>query len=134
MNTGPIEDRLAIRELIETFAVGAMRIDLDIWGSTWAEEGSWNLPSLEQPAVGKSTILATFKEKLAYVDFMSMIAFPTELAIDGDSATGKAYSRELIYTKDGSQKIVIGCFHDEYVKRDGRWYFLSRDFEIIGLG
>lgn len=133
MNVGPIEDRLAIRELIETFAVGAMHIDTDIWGSTWAEEGSWNLPSLSEPAVGKDTILATFGEKLAYVEFMSMIAFPTELVIEGDRARGKAYSRELIYTKGGDQKVVIGYFNDEYVKRDGRWYFLSRDFNILGV-
>jgi hypothetical protein len=133
MNTGPVEDRLAIRELIETFAVGAMHVDPDIWGSTWAEDGAWKLPSLEEPAVGKANILATFDEKLAYVEFMSMVAFPAELVIDGDRATGKAYSRELIYTKGGEQKVVIGYFDDEYVKREGQWYFLSRTFNILGI-
>ena len=133
MNTGPVEDRLAIRELIETFAVGAMHVDPDIWGSTWAEDGAWKLPSLEEPAVGKADILATFDEKLAYVEFMSMIAFPAELVIEGDRATGKAYSRELIYTKGGEQKVVIGYFDDEYVKREGQWYFLSRTFNILGI-
>ena len=132
MNTGPIEDRLAIRELIETFAVGAMRIDLDIWGSTWAEEGSWKLPSMNEPAVGKANVLATFKEKMAYVDYMSMISFPYDLKIDGDRATGKAYCRELIYPKNGGKLIVIGYFHDEYVKRNGHWYFLTRTYEVMG--
>ena len=133
MNTGPIEDRLAIRELIETFAVGAMHIDPEAWGDTWAEEGSWKLPSMDAPAVGKSTIIETFRQKLAYVEFMSMIAFPAELAVEGDRATGKAYSRELIVTKEGEQKIVVGYFDDEYVKREGRWYFLSRTFNILGI-
>ncbi len=133
MNTGPVEDRLAIRELIETFAVGAMHVDLDIWGSTWAEEASWKLPSMDEPAVGKADILEKFGEKLAYVDFMSMIAFPAELTIDGDRATGKSYSRELIYTKTGDQKVVVGYFNDEYVKREGRWLFLSRTFNILGI-
>jgi len=133
MNVGPVEDRLAIRELIETFAVGAMHIDAEMWGSTWAEEGSWKLPSMSEPAVGKSDIVATFREKLAYVKFMSMIAYPAELVIDGDRARGKAYSRELIYTKNDDKKVVIGFFTDEYVKRDGRWYFLSRVFEVMGV-
>ena len=132
MNIGPVEDRLAIRELIETFAVGAMRIDPDIWGSTWAEEGSWKLPSMTEPAKGKSNILAAFKEKMAYVNFMSMISFPANLVIDGDRARGKAYCRELIFPKGGGQKIVVGCFEDEYVKRDGCWYFLSRSYEVMG--
>ena len=133
MNTGPVEDRLAIRELLETFAVGAMHIDLDIWGGTWAEEGSWKLPSMDEPAVGKADILATFKEKMAYVDYMSMISFPADLVIEGETAKGKAYCRELIYTKTGEQRVVIGYFLDEYVKRDGCWYFLSRDYQVIGL-
>jgi hypothetical protein len=133
MNIGPVEDRLAIRELLETFAVGAMHIDPDIWGSTWAEQGSWKLPSMSEPAVGKTDILAIFKEKMAYVDYMSMISFPADLVIDGDSAKGKAYCRELIYTKSGEQKVVVGFFDDEYVKQDGRWYFLSRAYHVMGL-
>ena len=133
MNTVTVEDRLEIRELLETFAVGAMHIDADIWGSTWAENGSWKLPSMSEPAVGKANLVATFREKMAYVDYMSMISFPADLVIDGDKAKGKAYCRELIYTKTGEQKVVVGYFNDEYVKQDGRWYFLSREYQVMGL-
>jgi hypothetical protein len=132
MNIGPVEDRLAIRELIETFAVGAMHVDADIWGSTWAEEGSWKLPSMTEPAKGKSNVLAAFKEKMEYVKFMSMISFPADLVIDGDRALGKAYCQELIFPKSGGQKTVVGRFEDEYEKRNGRWYFLSRVYEVLG--
>ncbi len=132
MNIGPIEDRLAIRELMETFAVGAMHIDTDIWGSTWAEEGVWKLPSMDEPATGKSNVIATFKEKMAYVDLISMISFPADLVIDGDQAHGRSYCRELIFPKGGGQIIVVGYFNDKYVKRDGQWYFLSRFYEVIG--
>lgn len=132
MNSGPIEDRLEIRELIETFAVGAMHVDENIWGGVWAEEGSWKLPSMDEPAVGKSNLVAAFKEKMAYLDYMSMISFPADLVIDGDRARGKAYCRELIYPKAGGRVVVIGYFDDEYVKRGGRWYFLSRVYNVIG--
>jgi SnoaL-like domain len=132
MNAGQLEDRLAIRELIETFAVGAMRIDADIWGSTWAEEGSWKLPSMAEPTMGKRNVVAAFKEKMGYVRIMSMISFPTDLVIDGDRARGKAYCQELIFPKAGGQRFTVGCFDDEYVKRDGRWYFVSRVYEVLG--
>ena len=133
MSKGSVEDRLEIRELVESFAVGAMRIDTETWGSTWAEDGAWKLPSLEEAVRGKDNIIATFREKMAYVDTMSMISFPHALEFDGDSARGQCYCRELIFTKEGGQKILIGCFEDEYVKRDGRWLFLSRTYEIMGL-
>jgi hypothetical protein len=133
MNSGPIEDRLAIRELVEQFAAGAMRIDVDYWGETFAEDGSWKLPSMETAAVGREAVKAAFSQKLAYVDYMSMISFPADLVVEGDRARGKAYCRELIFTKAGDQKIVIGCFNDEYVKIQGRWYFQSREYQVMGV-
>jgi len=36
--TGPLEDRIAIRETMETYAYGVMTKDADIWASTWADE------------------------------------------------------------------------------------------------
>jgi hypothetical protein len=132
MSRGSLEDRLAIRELIETFAVGTMRIDPDLWGSTWAEEGVWGLPSLPEPAKGKTNIVATFKEKLAYVRFISVAAFPSDLVIEGDRARSTTYSQELIFPKTGGSRTVAGYFDDEFVKRDGKWFFLSRIFNVLG--
>ena len=134
MNSGPVEDRLAIRELCEEFAAGAMRINADAWGETWAEEGVWGLPSMETPVAGKQNVIEAFRQKLEYVDFMSIISFPAELNIEGDKATGKCYCRELSYPKAGGQGVVVGCFDDEYVKRDGRWYFTKRIYEVMGKG
>lgn len=132
MNSGPFEDRLELRELIENFANSAMRIDPDAWGANWAEEGYWKLPSMPEAAEGKANIVAAFEKAMAYVNFFSMICTPSDLNIEGDTATGKAYCREQIYTKTGGQVYVVGCYHDEFVKRDGRWLFLKRVYEVIG--
>jgi len=133
MNIGPMEDRLAIRELIETFSAGVMRIDAEYWGELWAPDGAWKLPSLPEDCVGKTNIKEMFREKLAYVDSISMIAFPADLVVDGDTAEGKAYCRELIFTKEGAQKILIGCFDDQYVRLNGRWLFRRREYEILSV-
>lgn len=131
MTTEVIADRLAIRQLIEAFAIGIMRADTDIWGNTWAEEGSWKIPLKDEPAIGRTNIIAVLEEIMARNAFVSMISFPSELVIEGDKAHGKAYAQELIFPKSGGQKTLVGCFHDEYVKRDGRWYFLSRVYESM---
>lgn len=134
MSKGSVEDRLAIRELIETFAVGVTTIDPELWGSTWADEGCWKTPSMPEIVQGKTAVVAKFNEMMAYLQFMSMSAIPspTDLEFDGDTATGKAYCRELIFPKAGGQRIVIGYFDDKYVKRDGRWLFASRIYTVIG--
>lgn len=132
MSTGPIEDRLAIRELLESFACAAMAGDAEKLGSTWSEDGSWKLPSMAEPTQGRQAIIAAFSKVTGYLSFMSMLSVPNELVIEGDSARGKAFCQELIVTKTDEQKIVVGCYSDTYVKRDGRWYFQTRRYEVIG--
>ena len=132
MNSGPVEDRLELRELMETFAVAAMRADSKLLGSTWAEDGVWKLPSMPEPVSGRDKIVESFIKVMAYVDFMSMISVPADLIVEGDIARGKAYCRELIFTKTGDQKVVVGCYDDTYVRTNGQWYFQSRTYEVIG--
>jgi hypothetical protein len=128
-----VEDRLAIRELVEAFTVGIMRLDLEVWAATWAEEGAWMLPSMTEPVKGIASLRAAFREKTGYFRFMSMLFFPTDIVVEGDRARAKAYGQEIILPKAGGQKLCTGCYHDEYVRRGGRWLFLSRDFEVLGL-
>jgi hypothetical protein len=132
MHSGSLEDRLEIRELIEAFAAAAMRVDGDKFAATWAVEGSWKLPSMAEPTRGRDNITAAFIKVMSYLDFMSMLSVPTELVIVGDEARGKAHCQELIFTKAGEHVVVVGCYDDQYVKREGRWVFLSRTYEVIG--
>ena len=44
MNTGPTDDRLAIRELIEHYCNAVNQRDAALWGANWAEDSEWNLP------------------------------------------------------------------------------------------
>jgi uncharacterized protein (TIGR02246 family) len=132
MNTGSIEDRLLIRELLETFATAAMRGDPKRLGSTWSQDGVWKLPSMTEPAKGRDAIIEAFGKATAYLSFMSMISVPTDLVIEGDTAHGKAYCQEIIVTKTNEQKMVVGCYDDTYVRREGRWYFQTRTYEVIG--
>ncbi len=133
MNIGPLEDRVAIRELIDRFAAGVMRKNAAIWGDAWTEDGVWGLPTLPEPRKGKANLIALFEEKMAPTKFISMICSPVDLVIDGDRAHGKCYSQEVIYPHAGGRKFAVGCFADDYLKRDGRWYFTSRIFELIGI-
>jgi len=133
MSKGSIEERLAIRELIERFCAAVIRIDAERFAATFARDGVWILPSVPDGTHGRDNIRRVFAEKLAYVEHIHMLGTPDELVFDGDRASGKTYCRELMFTKSGDQKILIGCFHDEYVKEDGEWLFQSRNYEVIGL-
>ena len=134
MDNDLIEDRLAIEQLIKTSAVGAMRKDPVLWSNTWSEDGCWTIDSLDEPVRGKANVVALFEKLIAGIEFVSMTSFLSNLTIDGDTGRGQVYSQELIFPKAGGRKILVGCFHDEYVKRDERWYFLTRRFETLRRG
>lgn len=60
--TGPFEDRLALRELLETYADAVTQRDADTWGAIWAEDAiparriQWRVhrqnPTLSERSVG----------------------------------------------------------------------------------
>ncbi|WP_321390668.1 nuclear transport factor 2 family protein [Emcibacter sp.] len=131
MSNNPIEDQLAIQELINTFLAACWRKDSTLWGNTFAEDGSWKIDMLDEPVVGREKVVAVYEGLMQHIEFVTITAFANELVIDGDKATGKVYSNENIIRKDGGQMILVGCHHDEYVKHGGRWYFQSRRFETL---
>lgn len=126
-----LAEKLAIRELVERACAAVILKDPDLWLTTWAPNGRWKLPSMDEAVVGKENLIANFIEKMDYVERMHMSAFPEEIIISGNNATAKFCCREEIYTKSGDTKNIIGRYHDEYVKLDESWMFLSRSYEII---
>ncbi len=138
--TGPIEDRVAIRELMDTHAHGVMMRDADIWGAIWAEDAYWALP--EYPDLGgydgKAAIVAAWTQSMQHygLDNMTrpMIYFmqPGAIEVTGDSASAVAYTIE-IYDDPASGKRVYnnGRYDDELRRIDGRWLFTRREYRIV---
>lgn len=129
--TASAAERLAIEDLVNRSLAGVMRKDLALWGNTWADNAFWKIDLLDQPARGRTAIVNVFETIISRMEFVSMTAFVTDVAVDGERATGKAYSQELIFPKSGGVKLLCGCFHDEYVRDGGQWYFQSRIYETL---
>lgn len=130
--TGPFEDRLAIRELLETYADAVTRRDADAWGATWAEDAEWSLPDYPELGTtkGRPAIVAMWIEAMKAYPGIMFEAWPGSIAIDGDRATMRSYTSE-IYDQDGTTMRDRGVYEDTCVKIGGRWLFASRSFRNI---
>ena len=130
INSGPVEDRLAIRELVESYNDAVMRFDGDAWRANWREDAAWTLPG-----AGEITGLANFypiwEQAMNGFAFVGFFASAGPLLVSGDTATGTWYQQEFLHGKDGSKRVVIGKYQDEYVKVDSRWYFQKRVYEVM---
>lgn len=131
MQMASTEDRLAITELVNISVAGVLRKDIALWGGTWAHDGSWKIDMLPEPVKGREAIVEIYANIIRKFDFVSMTAFPTEIAVEGDRGTGKVYGQELMFPKEGGQRILVGCFHDEYVHTAAGWLFQSRTYETL---
>lgn len=130
--TGPAEDRLAIRELLDTYADAVTRCDADDWAATWAEDGEWSLPDYPEMGTtsGKAAIVTMWVAAMKGFPGIMFEAWPGSIEVDGDRAVMRSYTAEVY--DQGDQTIRDrGLYEDVCVKRDGRWLFKSRSFRNI---
>ena len=130
--TGPAEDRLAIRELLETYADAVTRCDAAAWGAVWAEDAEWSLPDYPEIGTtsGRAAIVAMWVEAMKHYPGIIFQAWPGSIEIDGDRATVVSYTSE-VYDQNGVTKRDRGVYHDMCVKENGQWLFQHRTFKNI---
>lgn len=133
--TGPVEDRLAIRELIETYADAVCRVDAVAWGNTWAEDAVWSLP--DYPDIGetrgRAAIIAMWTQAMQHYPGIVFIATPGAIEVDGDRATARSWTSE-VYDQGGVTKRDRGRYEDELVRTAHGWRFSRRVFKNIHRG
>lgn len=130
--TGPAEDRLAIRELLDAYADAVTRCNVAAWGATWAEDGEWSLPDYPEIGTtkGRDAIVAMWVEAMKAYPGIMFEAWPGSIEVDGDHAAVRSYTAE-VYDQDGVTLRDRGAYEDTCVKRDGHWLFKSRSFRNI---
>ena len=134
--TGPFEDRLAIHELVASYGDAVTRRDADAWIANWAEDGVWKLPAIPgmERIEGKVAILEAWLAAMPGWPFQVNIQSPGSIEIDGDTARGHTYTRELNTDTSGKTERWTNRYDDEWVKRNGRWLFKSRSLTVLHIG
>ncbi|MEM7002244.1 MAG: nuclear transport factor 2 family protein [Pseudomonadota bacterium] len=131
ISTGAIEDRLAIRELIESYNDAVMRFDEAAWAENWTEDATWNTG--QGDLTGKGVFVPVWREAMSNFSFVGFFASAGPIIVEGDTAHGTWYQQEFLHQKAGGKMNITGRYEDDYVKRDGRWYFQKRIYSILNM-
>jgi SnoaL-like domain len=114
--TGPLEDRVAIRELMDTHAHGVMTKDAEIWGSIWADDASWSLPDYPDLGAfeGKETIVSGWIESMkVYARSRSMATpqkpLPIPLKFTTSPAPANVSTEPVAMTTYSKSAMANGC-------------------------
>lgn len=133
-HSGPLEDRIAIRELMECYADAVNRVDRHLMTSLWAQDSHWDLSHYPQLGVvsGRDAIMDLWANAMPAYPELSFIAMPGMIQVDGDTAVARTYFSE-VYTdpETAKDKRARACYNDKLVKQDGEWLFAERVFTIL---
>ena len=136
-----LEDRIAIRELIDAYTFCADTRDirghmalftLDTNFEVYMDERS---PTPTQVVAGRENLYPVFNDLNQYFSTMHFNGQST-VRLDGDRATGITYCRAYHLTaKDGTRKLMIAGirYYDTMVKQDGAWLFAERILKVCWL-
>lgn len=127
--TGPIEDQLALRALHDKYADAVFRRDAADWGALWAEDAVWDLAGTT--VSGKDAIVGLWTGAMTTFAFVGFFYQTGAIEVDGDSATGRIYTSEVLEDHEGNLRRTVGRYEDTYVKRGGTWLYQSRSFAIL---
>ena len=133
---GPVEDRLAIHELVAAYGAAVTRDSAEDWSSLWAEDGVWCMPDFPgwELMRGRDAIVATWVEAMKNYPLNINVQTLGAVRVEGAAATGRAYTNELVTDSTGATYRIAGRYDDEYVRHDGRWLFKSRVFKVLHSG
>lgn len=141
--TGPIQDRLEIRELIEAYSDAVMRGDAEDWSKVWAEDSYWSLPEFpgHEEFVGRDAIVKgwiwSMKEygetsRDGGNPTMIYVSTPGMIQVKGNRATARVYTSEIYRIPEtGKRSRVRGRYDDEIMKIDGQWLFTRRIYKVL---
>lgn len=127
LSSGPLEDRIAIRELHDSYGDAVFRRHAEDWAANWAPDAVWNL--MGNDIQGREAIVAVWTQAMGGFKFVAFFTQPGVITIDGDRAQGVVYTHEVLEQQDGKLFRMVGTYTDEYVKSGGRWYFRKRAYK-----
>jgi len=127
-----LEDRAALKALVDTFSVLADRKDVQSQTLLFTEDATVDSYSGDQQTSslkGRQQIGDAFSAFLANFETVYHMNGQQTVALQGDRATGTAYSTVVLIGKEGDRTIrnTAGViYNDEYVRRGDRWLIAKR--------
>lgn len=130
---GPLEDRIAIREVFDTYCDAVTQVDGAVWASLWAEDSRWDLPAVPEigTMIGKKRIVESWHAAMKNYPGLVFTAVPGMIKVTGGTAIARVYTSEVYNDAEGRVRRARGQYDDTLIKENGRWLIKHRVFRVL---
>jgi uncharacterized protein (TIGR02246 family) len=127
--TGPLDDRLAVRERVEAYGDAVFRHDAEAWIACWSDDAVWRLPGMEVST--KPKIKAAWEGAMAGFTLAAFFSTPGSIRVAGEKAEARVYTQETLILRDGAARRIVGAYDDRLVRVGADWLFAERTYAIL---
>lgn len=120
-----------IAQLIHRYADAVIHRNGTQWRSTWAPDAEWDLGG-GRLVHGVDAIVDLWYKAMGgfKATVQTVLSGETDIADDGQSATGRWYIQEHVLRADDSRSILLAHYDDAYKIVDGQWRFSRRFLQV----
>ncbi len=132
MNIQEIADRMALKDLVDTFSNLADTKDIDKQVQLFTEEAevtSYQGDKHTSHLKGRKELAERFRAFLDQFTTVYHINGQQTVKIDGDKATGIAYAQVVLVSEKNGKRTMLTQgvrYSDEYERQDGKWLISKR--------
>jgi hypothetical protein len=136
-----LEDRIAIRELIDAYTYCADTRNIQGHMALFTEDTNFEvymdekIPTPTQVVIGRKNLFPVFDDLNQYLSTMHFNGQSTIIP-NGDHATATTYCRAYrLKVPDGVQKLMVAGirYYDTMVKQNGSWLFAERKLKVCWI-
>ena len=132
MNVQEIADRIALKDLVDTFSNLADTKEIDKQVQLFTEDAevtSYQGDKQTSHLKGRKELAERFKAFLDQFTTVYHINGQQTVKIDGDKATGIAYAQVVLVSEKNGKRTILTQgvrYSDEYERQDGKWLISKR--------
>lgn len=124
-----LEDRLAIRELVERWSDGTNNHDWTALEDLFTDDAVWDVGApLSFKVQGGRKIVAELREKMRPSQYVVQTPHAIIVKVRGDTATARSTIHEVCRFADGTGLEMTGTYFDEVVRVAQGWRFKRRKY------
>jgi hypothetical protein len=80
---------------------------------------------------GKAALRAQWEQIWNYLEKMAFFTETVVISVTQDRASARCYCHEIMTTKAGTVRRVVGVYRDELIRTNGSWLFARREYELF---